>query len=256
MSGQFPRVARTPMGVFIRGKTKPSVPKGTIAKRRAILASRPRVDLSEGRGARSTAERFQSDIEKDAQARSGETKVRAGYDLEPESKTEKERWKEAKGRATAKRLDEADPEVARKRGELSRKRRKALAKRQLKAGVRTPVVTTAEREARGKRVERVKRGMRGAPITSEKTAGTRGRVSPPGSSNPLAGKAAYKSRFGARIAPFGGNYPNQPSTISRIPTVKPRPKPSWDMPSEQGRKLGLSGRLPSNLSRSWGTKIR
>lgn len=114
-------------------------------------------------------------------------------------------------------LDEVTDARA-KRGKAKRQRFKAEADRQSKAGVRSPAITRDDVRAREERIRRSSVGQLGEPVPEpkEKVTIPRPIVNP--------GKKVWSSRFG-NIPPFGGVYPNRPSTIAKLeslPTYKPK----------------------------------
>lgn len=274
-------------------RVKPTVPRGTRARRM------PTTPVSfEERSALSTAERLRNDIF----PKQGSL-VTHGGDYEPEPKSPEEvRAKarqeqaergserrselarlrvaartpagEARERRAArqgvesplKRAERVESKIKKDKAEARKTSVAKSAERQRAAGVRSPVVTTQEREDRAKRLERVKRGMLGTPVpkATSGASSNKARLRRSNRPNRIGGITAWNRRFnppsitGGRtpIKPFGGVFPSLPGTVKRVATVQPRPKPSWnDLPSEQARKVGQSGRLGGNLWR-WSGKVR
>lgn len=256
-------------------RVQPTVPPGTRAKRA------PRGPVSfEQRPTITTAERMKEDMFPKIQPES-EGRARHGGDPEPEYKTPSEI--RAKARAEmAERADERKSDLARLRVEsrtppgqarerLAAKRgiesplRKAerieanitaeqetarknayikSAKRQIAAGVRTPVVTTDAREERSKRVERTKRGMLGEPLKpSEKPTSSAPKT--PMSREAVA-RNVWHSRYGA-ISPFAGRYPNQDKTISKIEQSNIKAGKARTR-TPRGGALGIASMFASDLA--------
>ena len=145
-------------------------------------------------------------------------------------------------RPKAEEAAKSEAEVWESRKKRGKARRAALAReagRQKSIGIRTPAVTKQEVEERGARVERVKRGMRGAPLTPTDIGSPTEKIPSQTTDASTSVRTRYNRRFGG-TPPFAGVYPSRPENVSRIETVRSRPKPS--QAGRTGYRIGIGRR--------------